>query len=792
MGEQAIGSCWPIAFISFQINDIALCMESCETIKEQLPAYIYGELKLREADPLREHFKECRDCREALSATRSAMDQAASAATRSGRAPKRESGFTTQAVRLRAEALGIRPRDTRPQAEPERSRLPLLPFVAGFVLAVALVAALQMSQPAPAPADSAAAAEIARLTDELSTMRTQQESTVQLLTIVVDRLARVESQSDLEPSIIPELQVQRQPSGVPVEVAPLERDSSGEVIVGGELPFTVARLSWLQQGSPLSIFSPLLDELAAVADAAETLTADAHVDTIDPAVSVPVPPAPPPIGPGPAADAETITLEGEPVPAGDSSDEIGLVNIQALDKLAPGGASELGPVVIDTTARSPDRLRPQIVGPLLPQDLEAQPGSPVPAPARDSAELTGPPGVASRTVSPQAIINRFDYSYPTPTESALAAQMDYTVSPLVDGKFMLRVGLQAAAPSTAAGPGISYTLILHGADDGFVSAGLLPWVLENLRKEDQVTIIRSGAADRLVVEDAPATEVSQILFAMQATPPAQGAGALADTILSSVSNTGNGDSRRQHVVMLTTADDISVSLSEADSARLERKWPRNVSLSMVSLSDQGADTAVHKQLQQTANECHGTFIGVRPELAACRKALLPVLRPAEQAVASDVHVQVKFNSEMVRRYRPLHQGGGKWLTTDAASQHDWLTIATFAAGEARTGLYEVELRVDLVDQKDIIVECEVVYVVPGSKVTRSEKAACSVLDGYSDFSHAPPSLQLAVVAGGVSEALATEKSDDGEVLDLLRQSRKSGRFTTANTLYLYRLESLLE
>jgi hypothetical protein len=67
-----------------------------------------------------------------------------------------------------------------------------------------------------------------------------------------------------------------------------------------------------------------------------------------------------------------------------------------------------------------------------------------------------------------------------------------------------------------------------------------------------------------------------------------------------------------------------------------------------------------------------------------------------------------------------------------------------------------------------------------------------VLDGYSDFSHAPPSLQLAVVAGGVSEALATEKSDDGAVLDLLRQSRKSGRFTTANTLYLYRLESLLE
>ena len=300
---------------------------------------------------------------------------------------------------------------------------------------------------------------------------------------------------------------------------------------------------------------------------------------------------------------------------------------------------------------------------------------------------TLPPADAVRI---EELVNYFDYEYAAPEGSA-PFSMTHEVSscPWNDDHLLVHVGLQGKVIAERDVPARNLVFLLD-VSGSMNSADKLPllkrglgMLVDNLRKEDRVSIVVYAGASGLVLE--PTGDKAEILSALDRLESGGstngGAGIELAYRMAERTFVKGGINR----VILATDGDFNVgTTSQSDLVKMiEEKRKSGVFLSVLGF---GTGNVKDSTMEKLADKGNGNYAYI-DSVGEARKVLVKEAGSTLVTIAKDVKIQVEFNPKEVASFRLVGYENRKLAHTDF--NDDTKDAGEIGAGHSVTALYEV-------------------------------------------------------------------------------------------------------
>jgi autotransporter-associated beta strand protein len=372
--------------------------------------------------------------------------------------------------------------------------------------------------------------------------------------------------------------------------------------------------------------------------------------------------------------------------------------------------------------------------------------------AAASLEQGRMPDVTS--VRSEEFINAFDYRDPEPAPGApLAFVSERARYPFAQNRDLLRFSVKTAAAGRLPGRPLNIVLLLdksgsmERADRVQIVREALRVLAAQLQPTDKLSIVTFARTPHLWADGVPGNQVADKIAQVSEITPEGG------TNLEAALDLAYETARRHfavtnvnRVVLLT---DGAANLGDVDpdalTKKVEAKRKQGIALDCFGIGWEDYNDDLLEQLTRNGDGRYG-FINT-PEEAATNFA--GQLAGAFQVAASDVKVQVEFNSQRVTAYRQI--GYAKHQLTKEQFRDNTVAAAQIGAAESGNALYVVAVNPN---GEGDLATVRVRYRVPGTDDFREHAWVVSSAGKVSPLEEASPALRLAATASAFSEMLA--------------------------------------
>lgn len=378
----------------------------------------------------------------------------------------------------------------------------------------------------------------------------------------------------------------------------------------------------------------------------------------------------------------------------------------------------------------------------------------------------------------EEFVNAFPQGYEPPAGDALAIHVDGGPSPFaVDSPATLvRVGLQAGAPSAAERPGAALTFLIDVsgsmADEQRLATvqRALSLLASQLRDDDTVAIVTYGDTAEVVLPPTPASD--------RAT--------LQDTIngLSTQGSTNVEDglrvaydlARRElrpgatNRVVLASDGIANVGLTDPDAllGAVAADAAAGIELVTVGVGVEGYHDTLMERL---ANAGDGSYSYV-DSFAEAQRLFVEEFPSVRETVAVDTKVQVAFDPAVVAGYRLI--GYENRAVADERFRDDTVAAGAVGAGHSVTALYEV---IPHEGAQGPLATVTLRWTDPASREPHEIAAAVSIDDLAATLEEADPHLQLDAVVAQYAEVLRQSHWATADLVSVADQAdRLAGGF----------------
>jgi len=243
-------------------------------------------------------------------------------------------------------------------------------------------------------------------------------------------------------------------------------------------------------------------------------------------------------------------------------------------------------------------------------------------------------------------------------------------------------------------------------------------LVENLRSDDIVSVVTYGDEVKVVLEPTHGDNKQQIIEAIEGlTPSGATAGASAIRTAYKVARDNfipNGNNR----VILATDGDFNIGqTSEKDLEDIiSRESKTGIYLTCLGV---GIGNYKDSKLEALANKGNGNFAYIDNEREA-EKVLVEEFAQTLYSVADNVHLDVRFDSSVVKAYRLIGFDNKKSVVADSGTT---LEGGEIGSGHSLLAAFVVS-RVDSLSGKNsmqAIATAELSYTIPGNNTEIKEK-----------------------------------------------------------------------
>ncbi len=290
----------------------------------------------------------------------------------------------------------------------------------------------------------------------------------------------------------------------------------------------------------------------------------------------------------------------------------------------------------------------------------------------------------------EELVNYFDYDYAAPEGSA-PFSMTHEVSscPWNDDHLLVHVGLQGKVIDERDVPARNLVFLLD-VSGSMNSPDKLPllkrglgMLVDNLRKEDRVSIVVYAGASGLVLEPtADKAEITSALERLESGGSTNGGAGIELAYRLAEKTFVKGGINR---VILATDGDFNVgTTSQGELVKMiEDKRKSGVFLSVLGF---GTGNIKDATMEKLADKGNGNYAYI-DSVAEARKVLVEEAGSTLVTIAKDVKIQVEFNPKEVASFRLVGYENRKLAHTDF--NDDTKDAGEIGAGHSVTALYEV-------------------------------------------------------------------------------------------------------
>ena len=389
------------------------------------------------------------------------------------------------------------------------------------------------------------------------------------------------------------------------------------------------------------------------------------------------------------------------------------------------------------------------------------------------------------SVRVEEYVNYFDHGYASPpAHQAFGIYVDGGPSPFTETERydMMRVGIQGyeVSDEDRKDAALTFVIDVSGSMDMDNRLGLvkrsLELLVEQLHRDDTVSIVVYGSDARVVLEPTAGSESDRILDAIYSLQPEDATNAEAGLRLGYSMAMEAFDPQKINRVILCSDGVANVGQTEADSIleEIHRHVERGVTLTTIGF---GMDNYNDTLMEQLADNGNGFYAYV-DDMDEARKLFIDEITGTLQTIALDAKVQVEFNPDVVMRYRLV--GYENRAVADEDFRDNEVDAGEIGAGHSVTALYEVKLYPDAHGKVATVFmrweDPDTHQVVEISQDYKTSQIAF-------DFEEADPYFQRAVVVAEYAEILkGSYWAEESSMDDVYDEARRISRYFDENVM----------
>ena len=362
-----------------------------------------------------------------------------------------------------------------------------------------------------------------------------------------------------------------------------------------------------------------------------------------------------------------------------------------------------------------------------------------------------PPTEAVRV---EEFVNAFDYNYAPPSQDAFAVHIEGAPSRFGEGKRLqlLRIGIQGRVVPDENRKDATLTFVIDVSGSmamenrlGLVKRALT-LLVEQLRPGDEVAIVVYGSNAQTVLQHTGIEGREEILEAIHSLEPGGSTNAEEGLRLGYKHALQNAKVGNINRVILCSDGVANVGETGPDAIlkKIRSHVEEGITLTTVGF---GMGNYNDVLMEQLANKGNGSYAYV-DTLSEAKRIFVENLTRTLQVIAKDAKVQVKFNPEVVSRFRLLGYENRRLDHEDF--RDDDADGGEIGSGHSVTALYEIKLHEGATGQ------LATVFIRHEDPDTHrvleiNEEIFTTELNGT--FEEASPEFQLAVTVAEFAEIL---------------------------------------
>jgi Ca-activated chloride channel family protein len=376
-------------------------------------------------------------------------------------------------------------------------------------------------------------------------------------------------------------------------------------------------------------------------------------------------------------------------------------------------------------------------------------------------------------------VNYFDQGYdPPPPHQAFAVHVDGAPSPFTQTERyeMLRVGIQGYQVDERERKDAALTFVIDvsGSMDMDNRLGLvkrsLELLVEQLRRDDTVSIVVYGSDARVVLGPTAASNKGRILEAIYSLRPEGATNAEAGLRL------GYGMAMEAFMpgginrVILCSDGVANVGATgpEAILEQIDHYLSEGVTLTTIGF---GMDNYNDILMEQLADQGDGFYAYV-DDMQEARRLFIDEITATLQTIAFDAKVQVEFDPETVRSYRLV--GFENRAISDDEFRDNEVDAGEIGAGHSVTALYEIKR---IPEARSRIATVYLRWEDPDTRQAVEVSRDFYTEELTRDFWEADPYFQRSVVVAEFGEILKGSYWAEGSSLDEVhREAERIGEY----------------
>jgi Ca-activated chloride channel family protein len=296
----------------------------------------------------------------------------------------------------------------------------------------------------------------------------------------------------------------------------------------------------------------------------------------------------------------------------------------------------------------------------------------------------------------EEFVNAFDYAYPQRSEPTFSVMAEGASSPFAEpGQALSLVKIAVKARTVGRDQRkAAHLVFVVDSSASMGQADRLPLIqqglsrlVEELGPQDRVSLVSCSDQARLLLDRVPARDRDMVIQAVHAIQPSGSTNLLAGLQLGYGTAKTHYAAGQINQVILCSDGVANVGATEAESVLEAVAADREQGIMLMCVGvGYGAYNDV--LLEALANQGDGRYVFVDGADQVDRVFVQP-LASALQTVAKDARIQVKFNPDVVRRYRLV--GYENRDIKDEQFRDDTVDAGEVGSGQCVTALYEIEL-----------------------------------------------------------------------------------------------------
>jgi len=380
----------------------------------------------------------------------------------------------------------------------------------------------------------------------------------------------------------------------------------------------------------------------------------------------------------------------------------------------------------------------------------------------DKGQMPEPASIRS-----EEFINAFDYHDPEPAAGApVAFAWERARYPFAHNRDLLRFSIKTAAAGRQAGRALNIVLLLDNsgsmerADRVSIIREALKVLASQLQPQDKLSVVTFSRTPRLWVDGIAGDKAGSVADELSGVTPQGG------TNLEEAMNLAYQTAARHYlpsginrVVLLTDgAANLGDVTPESLKQKVEAQRKQGIALDCFGIGWEGFNDDLLEVMSRNGDGRYG-FINT-PEEAATEFA--GQLAGALQVAASDVKVQVEFNSKRVTAYRQI--GYAKHQLTKEQFRDNTVDAAEIGAAESGNALYVIEVNQAGEGPLGIV---RVRFKIPGTSDYREHEWPVPFNGNAASLEQSSPAMRLSASASAFSEWLVSSPYAAEVTLDRL-------------------------